>query len=219
MEPLEKIGVLIVDDHELFRRGLASVLQEQEDLYVVGEAENGEQAIALSRQRPPKVILMDVHMPGVGGIKCIPELKALCNPRILMLTVSQDSDDLMAALAAGADGYLLKSTRPAALCQAIRQVVAGDSVLSPEITAQVIQTAARHWQSKSAPTSPLSKRETEVLQLIAQGATNAEIAQRLTISEATVKTHVRNILEKMGAANRTDAVRRALALGIIKNQH
>jgi DNA-binding NarL/FixJ family response regulator len=209
----QPIEVLVVDDHILFRRGLIGLLSEQPDLRIVGEAGNGQDAVALVKQRQPDVVLMDVHMPGGGGIKAVKELKKGTEARILMLTISDKDEDLLSALAAGADGYLLKNTEPDQLCQAIRQAYAGQGVLSPEITAQVMKAAALS-QNRYA-TNNLSQREREVLVELAQGASTAEIAANLVISKNTVKTHIGRILKKLDVANRAEAVARASALGLI----
>ena len=209
----EPIEVIVVDDHILFRRGLVGLLSEQPDLRIVGEAGNGQDAVELVKQRQPDVVLMDVHMPGMDGIKAVKELKKGTNARILMLTISDKDEDLLSALAAGADGYLLKNTEPDQLYQAIRQAYAGQGVLSPEITAQVMKAAA--LSQNRYVVSNLSQRECEVLIELAQGATTSEIATNLVISKNTVKTHIGRILKKLDVANRAEAVARASALGLI----
>ncbi len=210
----ERIRIIVTDDHELFRRGLVDVLAEQPNFEIVGEAGNGVEAIKLCEEKNPHVILMDVHMPVMGGLEAVRILKREGCGRILMLTVSADESDLMQALVAGADGYLLKNSSAETLCQSIRQVAEGMGVLSPEVTGRVLQTVASASKGDSA--SPLSQRQIEVLELIATGKRNPEIAECLTISEATVKTHIRHIFEKLAVGNRAEAVSRALALGIIE---
>ena len=209
----ESIKVLVVDDHILFRRGLIGFVDDQPDFHVVGEAGNGQDAVQICRQQQPDVVLMDVHMPGGDGIKALQTLKKETNARILMLTISNKDEDLLAALAAGADGYLLKNAEPQQLCQAIRQVFAGQGVLAPEITSQVMKLAALSQNQQSA--SGLSRRECEVLVQLARGSTTSEIADDLVISKNTVKTHIRRILRKLDVANRAEAVGRAAALGLI----
>lgn len=209
----EPIRVLVVDDHALFRRGVVELLRDQPDFDPVGEAGSGQEALQLNRQHRPDVVLMDVHMPEGGGVEAVRALKEGPAVRVLMLTISKRDADLLAALEAGADGYLLKSAEPADLCQAIRRVVAGQSVLSPEVTAAVVKAAVR-GRSKE-PEIRLSPREREVLAELARGATTAEIAATLVISQSTVKTHVHHILEKLGAANRAEAVGRAAAMGLL----
>jgi DNA-binding NarL/FixJ family response regulator len=206
------IKLLVVDDHALFRRGVVELLREQADFVLLGEASSASEALQLGQQLRPDVVLLDVHMPGGSGVEAIQALKQNSNLHILMLTISEKDEDLMAAIEAGADGYLLKSIEPDELCQAIRQVAAGRAILSPEVTATVMKAAT---QSRSRPSQAiLSRREYEVLAELARGATTAEIAASLIISQNTVKTHISRILEKLDAANRAEAVSRAMALGL-----
>lgn len=209
------VKLLLADDHVLFRWGLVRLLNEQPDFTVVGEAGDGRTAIHLGQQLQPDVILMDVHMPGGGGIEAVRALKQTCRARILMLTISDKDDDLLGALAAGADGYLLKTAEPDQLCRAIRQAAAGQGALSPEVTSRVIRAAAVQGQGQATSLSP---RESEVLAQLARGATTAEIAATLVISENTVKTHVKRILDKLEASNRAEAVARATALGLLSGR-
>ncbi len=206
------IQVLVVDDHALFRRGVVELLRDEAGFQVVGEAGNVHQALEMARHYRPQVVLMDVHMPGGQGFTVIPTLAAL-GCRVLMLTISERNEDLMAALAAGAHGYLLKNTEPDDLARAIRRVAQGQAILAPEITGRVVQAAVR--AARGEPQIALSRREREVLAALARGATTAEIAAALVISESTVKTHVRHLLEKLEANNRTEAVARAAELGLL----
>lgn len=208
----EQISLLLVDDHALFRKGLAGLLSEQADFRIVGEAVNGPEAIQLSRKYRPDVVLMDVNMPGGGGVEAVRSLKGELGLQVLMLTVSDKDQDLMGALAAGANGYLLKNAEPEQLFQAIRQVAAGHGALSPEVTKRVMQAVSARDQQ---PSASLSQRERDVLGHLARGATTAEIAASLVISENTVKTHIRHILKKLEAANRAEAIARAAALGLL----
>ncbi len=210
----ERIKLIVVDDHTLFRRGIVSLLQEQPDFQVIGSADSGPTAVQLCQQEKPQVVLMDVHMPGGGGVDAVASLKQIPDVRVIMLTISNKDEDLLGALAGGADGYLLKSAEPDELCQAIRQVAAGKGVLAPELTARVMKAAAT--QSPST-TSALSRRERDVLQELARGATTADIAATLVISENTVKTHIRRIFKKLGVTNRTQAVAQASVQGILPN--
>ncbi len=179
----------------------------------MGEAGDGPAAVKLARQKRPQVVLMDVHMPGGGGVAAVKALKQEQDVCVLMLTISDNDEDLLGALTAGADGYLLKSAEPEELCRAIRQVAGGRGALSPEVTTKVIQAATTgHERSDTLTVSP---REREVLVELAHGATTSDIATSLVISENTVKTHVRRILKKLKAANRTEAVARAADLGIL----
>lgn len=209
----EEIKVLVVDDHILFRQGLIGFVDNQPDFRIVGEAGNGPDAIQICRQQQPDVVLMDLHMPGGNGIEAVQTLKKEMDVRILMLTISNKDEDLLATLAAGADGYLLKNAEPEQLCQAIRQVFAGQGVLAPELTSQVMKLAALSQSQQSA--SGLSPRECEVLVQLARGSTTSEIADDLIISKNTVKTHIRRILRKLEVSNRAEAVGRAAALGLI----
>jgi DNA-binding NarL/FixJ family response regulator len=211
----EQIKILVADDHPLFRRGLVGLLREQADCNVVGEANDGFEALELSRESQPDVVLLDVHMPEGGGLAAVGALKS-AGARVLMLTISDKDEDLMDAIAAGADGYLLKSAEPEELCQAIRQVAAGSAVLSPEVTATVMQAAARTQDHK--PGASLSTREREVLVQLARGATTNQIAEALVISTSTVKTHIKHIMEKLDASNRAEAVAQAAALGLLDPQ-
>jgi len=210
----ERLRLLVVDDHNLFRRGLVSLLADMPEFEIVGQASNGLEAIEQVEQTHPDILLLDVNMPQMDGIRTVQELRARRIPlRILMLTISQTDEDLFGAIKAGADGYLLKNTEPEDLRQALLRVGHGQGVLSPEITFPVLRALAH--PSQTQPETLLSERETQVLNCLASGETTQQIAQSLFISENTVKTHVRHILEKLEAANRTEAVSKALQLGII----
>lgn len=209
----ERIRILVADDHLLFQKGLAGLLSEREEFQLVGEASNGQEAVAISREVEPDVVLMDVHMPQGGGVEAVIALKQDPGPKVLMLTISDKDEDLMAAIEAGADGYLLKNTEPEQLYDSIRNVAAGRSVLSPEVTAPVMRAAAESLPSTA--TVELSPREKEVIKLLAAGATTPKVAADLVISQSTVKTHIRHILEKLEAGNRAEAVGKAAALGLL----
>lgn len=211
----KKISILIADDHALFRRGLVELLSEQPDFVVLGEASNGLEAAELNRQYNADVVLMDVNMPGVGGVEALYSIKRTSTSRVLMLTISTSDSDLLGAIKAGAGGYLLKSAEPEELCTAIRWIAAGKNYLSQEVTTVVMQAAVQKQENQG--TEILSARELEILASMARGATNAEIATRLVISANTVKTHVRKILEKLNASNRAEAVARALDQGLLKS--
>lgn len=215
MNPMkvERIRVLVADDHALFRRGVAELLREEGGFELVGEASNGRQAVEMCRSAEPDVILMDVHMPGGSGTEAVRQVKDTSNTRVLMLTVSDKDDDLLGAIEAGADGYLLKNAEPQDLFRGIRKVASGQGYLSPEVTNKVMRRAV-DAEVQLLPV-PLSPREREVLARLAKGFTTAEIAADLVISASTVKTHVRHILEKLEAANRTEAVARAAAMGLL----
>jgi len=196
------IRVLIADDHTVLRHGLRLILSEADDLSIVGEAADGEQAVALALALDPDVVLMDVNMPGVDGIEATRRIRA-ARPgiHILVLTVSDRDRDLVEAMRAGARGYLLKKAESGEVLEAIRRVAAGEAILSATAMARVLDELA----SPVSSPEKLTGRETEVLGLIAQGLGNKEIALALHVSENTVKTHVRHILEKLNLRSRTEA--------------
>lgn len=206
------IRVLVVDDHVLFRRGLIGLLSEMPGLDVAGEASNGLDAIRLSADLQPDVILMDVNMPSMGGVDAVTAIRKSGQAvRIIMLTISEKDDDLIGSIMAGADGYLLKSAEPDVLRETIFKVAAGQSVLAPEVTARVLTLVRRTGNLRQAEL--LSERELQVLRCLAHGLTTSQIATELFISENTVKTHVRHILEKLEVGNRAEAVAAAASLG------
>lgn len=208
------IRVLIAEDHPIVREGLRTLLASEPGMEMVGEASNGAEAVSLARIVRPDVILMDLVMPVMDGLQAIGEIKAE-NPEvsILVLTSFAEEDKVFPAIRAGALGYLLKDTAPDQLLQAIYDVHRGESSLHPSIALQLIREL--NQPSDLPPVSePLSPRELQVLKLLAQGLTNQEIAERLVISEWTVRTHVRNILGKLHLANRTQAALYALREGI-----
>ena len=208
------IRLVVVDDHALFRAGLVSLLTSIPEFEIVGEAGDGRQALAVVREEKPDVVLLDVNMPVMGGVEMVEALQENDRPRILMLTISKHDEDLFGAIAAGADGYLLKDAEPDELRRAINLVADGKSVLSPEVTSRVLKVVSS--SHGIPPDVALSKREMDVLKCLAKGMTSAQIAKNLFISENTVKTHVRHILEKLEASNRAEAVSRAIQLGIIR---
>jgi DNA-binding NarL/FixJ family response regulator len=209
--PEDAIRVMICDDHALFRRGLIMVLDSEDGVEVVGEAEDGEEAIQKAVALAPDVVLMDVRMPRVSGIEATRAIaEAAPTTRILMLTVSDEEDDLYDAIKAGAAGYLLKEISIEEVASAIRSVVSGQSLISPSMASKLLteftNLAKRADERQSVPTPRLTERELEVLKLVAQGMSNREIASELYISENTVKNHVRNILEKLHLHSRMEAV-------------
>lgn len=207
------IRIVVVDDHALFRSGLISLLGDMGEFQVVGEAANGREALDVVRQTKPDIVLMDVNMPIMGGVETVRALKGHESCRIIMLTISKSDEDLLSAISAGADGYILKNASPEDLKKAILQVHHGMGVLSPEVTRQVMTAVA----SGKTPQQEigLSAREIEVLSCLARGLTTAQISSELFISENTVKTHVRHILEKLEASNRVEATRKAVQMGLI----
>ncbi len=210
-----RIRIVVVDDHVLFRRGLVSLLSDMSEFEVVGEAGNGLDAMEVVKQARPEIVLMDINMPRMDGILAVQGLREANIPvKILMLTISQENDDLLGAIHAGADGYLLKNTEPEELRRSILRVCQGQGALSPEVTTTVLKIVARHQGGETQ--TLLSDRELEVLTCLADGQTTIQIANRLFISENTVKTHIRHILEKLEASNRTEAVSKAIQFGLIQ---
>jgi DNA-binding NarL/FixJ family response regulator len=211
---MKHVRLVVVDDHALFRAGLVNLLDEMPDLEVVGEAGDGREALEEVQRTRPDVVLLDVNMPVMGGVETVEALKPNEDLRILMLTISKHDEDLFGAIAAGADGYLLKSAEPEELRRAILLVSEGKSVLSPEVTRRVLQMVGSGKDVYSEV--GLSEREKEVLDCLAKGMTSAQVASQLFISENTVKTHVRHILEKLEASNRAEAVSKAIQIGLIR---
>jgi DNA-binding NarL/FixJ family response regulator len=213
------IRLLIADDQELVRIGFRLLLETQDDLEVVGEAADGEQAVALARELRPDVILMDIRMPRVDGIEAIGRLQALePPPRVLVLTTFDLDEYVFGALRAGAAGFLLKDAPKDALVQAIRVIHAGDALLSPSVTRRLVADYARRGEPTQSPEAilrDLTPREREVLVLVARGMSNAEIAERLVVSDATVKSHVGSILLKLDLRDRVQAVVLAYESGIV----
>jgi DNA-binding NarL/FixJ family response regulator len=211
----KKIKIVVVDDYALFRRGLVSLLAEIPEFQVVGEAADGDEALRVIEKSNPDIVLLDINMPGKGGIETVEVLRDRKNKvKVMMLTISQHDEDLLGAIVSGADGYLLKNTEPEDLRKAIVRMVEGQSVLSPEVTGIVLKTLTHNQQVGES--NPLSDRELEVLQCLSEGMTTVQIGSNLFISENTVKTHIRHILEKLEAANRTEAVSKAIQKGLIQ---
>jgi DNA-binding NarL/FixJ family response regulator len=211
---MNRIRIVVVDDHALFRRGLISLIEEMPEFQVVGEAVNGQEALAVIERVKPDIVLLDINMPTLDGIQTLGAIrKTDLNQKVLMLTISQNDDDLIGAIVAGANGYVLKNTEPEILRNTILQVHAGNSVLAPEITAKVLQAVRRSQTDRNR--GLLSEREVEVLKCLARGQTTTQIAGVLFISENTVKTHIRHILEKMEVNNRAEAVARAAQMDLI----
>jgi DNA-binding NarL/FixJ family response regulator len=205
--------IVVVDDHALFRSGLIGLLTDMPNVHVVGEASNGKEGVEVVLQTKPDIVLLDVNMPIMGGVEAVRAIKAVAHTHIIMLTVSKSDQDLINAIAAGADGYLLKNASPEALYKAIEQVEQGLAVLSPEVTRQVMEAGV---SDKIMPANVgLSDREKEVLSCMARGLSTAQISHELFISDNTVKTHIRHILEKLEVTNRYEATQKARDLGII----
>ena len=209
--PREPIRVLVVDDHALFRRGLQMVLEQEEDIEVVGEAGDGAEALEKAVDTMPDIVLMDVRMPKRGGIDACTAIKdAVPSCKIIMLTISDEEGDLYDAIKAGASGYLLKEISIEEVATAIRAVNEGQSLISPSMASKLLTEFAsmikRGDERQNLPTPRLTDREMEVLKLVAKGMNNRDIAKQLFISDNTVKNHIRNILEKLQLHSRMEAV-------------
>ncbi|MCM4085073.1 response regulator [Paractinoplanes hotanensis] len=204
------IAVLLVDDHPVIRAGIRAMLHDVTDLHVVGEAETGDGAVAAARELTPDVVLMDLRMPGGDGVTATAAIRAeLPGTRVVILTTYETDGDILRAVEAGAAGYLLKDTSPAELADAVRAAARGETVLSPSVTARLVD------RLRPGRPETLSRREVDVLRLVAAGHTNAEIGRALFITEATVKTYVVRIFTKLGVSDRTAAVMAAVQAGVL----
>ena len=219
---MNSIKVLVVDDHTLFRQGIISVLENEENLEVVGEATNGLEAIKMDEEKTPDVIVMDLSMPKCTGLEATQALQTeLPQINILVLTVSEKEADLFAAMKFGAKGYILKNTEPEELVLAILHIARGGVIVSPAMATKLLGEF-KDFEHVSGPqpvkeaNSNLTPREKDILQLLAQGATNKKIASSLFISENTVKTHLRNIMDKLHLANRSQAAAYAVSRGLVQ---
>ncbi|HEY0638645.1 MAG TPA: response regulator transcription factor [Pseudonocardiaceae bacterium] len=214
------IRVLLVDDQEVVRVGFRMILTTEPDIHVVGEAGDGERAVELARALQPDVVLMDVRMPRQDGLTATAAILAepwAAEVRVLVLTTFEQDDYLFEALRAGASGFLLKTTSPEDLVRAVRVVADGGALLGPSVTRRVIEDYARRPPPTAPPsTDALTEREAEVLMLVATGLSNAQIARRLVIGEATVKTHVSRVLAKLGLRDRVQAVVFAYESGLVQ---
>lgn len=210
------IEIVIADDHELVRYALNTVIDAEEDIEVVGEASDGKQAIEMVKKKKPTVLLLDLHMPEMDGVEvCRVVREQVPDTRVLILTSFDDDDEVFGALSAGAHGYIMKDVAPRALLETIRGVAEGRTVLDAAVAERILNGRDK-VRTVAASDDTLSPREAEVLELMAGGLTNREIAERLWISEATVKTHVSHILSKMGQADRTKAVLMAIKRGLVE---
>ena len=215
------IRVLLCDDQALVRSGFRMILETREDLEVVGEAEDGVQALELTWRQLPDVVLMDVRMPRLDGVEATRRLVAAgAEARVLILTTFDLDEHVFEALRAGASGFLLKDVQPAQLVDAIRVVARGEALLAPTVTRRLLDRFARSLPGAPEPPAPelaeLTDREREVLALLAEGLSNAELAERLFLSETTVKTHVSSILRKLGLRDRVQAVVLAYQAGLVR---
>lgn len=210
----ERISILIADDHPIVREGLRTFLELQDDMEVVGEASDGEEAAARALELLPDIVLMDLVMPRVNGIEATRRIRdGSPSTRVIALTSFADDDKVFPAVKAGAAGYLLKDMRPQELAEAIRTVHRGEALLHPSVAAKLMQELAT--AKPASPETALTEREHDVLQHIARGMSNREIAEALVVSEKTVKTHVSNILQKLHLADRTQAALYAVREGLV----
>jgi len=212
------IRVLLVDDHLLFRKGLARLLDAQPDFEVLGEAADGLEAVEQTRLLHPDLVLMDIRMPNCNGLEATRRVKEqMPDVHVVMLTVSDDEQDLATAVRHGADGYLLKDVMPETLFQQLRGLIAGEAPISRGMTGKLLRQLAQHNQLAVQPaaTAVLSERECDVLALIVQGYSNQEIGDELGIARNTVKNHLRNILAKLGVRNRAQAAAYAVSQGLV----
>ncbi|MBI3810830.1 MAG: response regulator transcription factor [Nitrospirae bacterium] len=217
------IKVLIVDDHTLFRKGLASLLKQQKGIEVVGEAKDGEEGLRLAQTLKPDVILMDVNMPRLNGIQATRAIREIFpDARIIMLTVSEEDEDLFSAIKAGARGYLLKNVEPDQLIKAIHLLAEGEAVIPHAMASKLLNEFSSVAHKMDAPAESklnlLTKREHEILQHLAKGGSNKEIAGTLCISEHTVKIHLKNILKKLHMNNRIQAAIYAHEQGLVNQK-
>lgn len=208
------IRILIADDHHVVRRGLVFFLKTQPAIDIVGEARDGKEAVELTMEFQPDIVLMDLEMPNMNGIEATREIKKVCpDVKIMMLTSFSDQDHVIPAIEAGASGYQLKDIEPDELVRTIFQLMKGENQLHPKATSQLLTHLSGKSHSERKPIDELTKRELEVLKEIANGKSNKEIASDLFITEKTVKTHVSNLLAKLGLADRTQA-----ALYAVRNE-
>lgn len=213
------IKILLAEDHEIVREGTRQLLERAEDLRVVGEAGDGEEAVRLAESLAPDVVVMDVRMPVLSGLEATRRIRSRCPaPRVLVLSAYEDDQYVFPILEAGASGYLLKTTSGRELIRAIRSVCAGRTVLDPSIAGKVVSriTTSKRSHPTQSRGDDLTERELQVLRAVADGKSNKEIADALCISVYTAQVHLRSIFGKLGVSNRTEAVTHALAQGLIR---
>ena len=216
---MDPVRILIVDDHEVVRDGISVMMGRQQDFAVVGEAENGTEAVQKALDLRPEVVLMDLRMPRMDGVEAMRQIRSQDPGIKFIVLTTYDSDEyIFDAIEAGAKGYLLKDASREELFQAVRAVHRGESLIEPGVASKVLDRLAQLSRQVHQPQVPqiLSEREREVLQLMARGSPNKSIAASLSISESTVKTHVANIFQKLEVNQRTEAVTKAMSMGIIK---
>jgi DNA-binding NarL/FixJ family response regulator len=211
-----RIRILVVDDHPVVREGLVAMLQTQPDFEVVGEAGSGGEGLAMISNFAPDVVLLDLELPGVDGVGVLRQLREANAPtRVIVFTVFDTDDRIISAVRAGAAGYLLKGAPRSELFAAIRAVYSGGSLLQPLVASTVLRHVAQRDHADEPPAPNLTPRERSVMELLARGKSNKEIAAALEVAERTVKFHVSAIFAKLGATNRTEAVTRAVQAGIV----
>ncbi|MDP2110086.1 MAG: response regulator transcription factor [Thiobacillus sp.] len=213
------IRILIVDDHTLFRSGIKALLQRQDDFEVVGEAGDGLEGLKRAKSLQPDVVLLDLHMPGIGGreaVKLLSEEVPACN--VLLLTVSEDAEDLIETIRAGARGYLLKNIETDFLLNAIRSAARGESVVSPQMTGKLMMSVrmGKEGVAQEDDREKLSPREKDIIALLAKGVSNKEMAHTLNVAESTIKIHVQNILKKLHLTSRVQAAVYAVEHGLVQ---
>jgi DNA-binding NarL/FixJ family response regulator len=214
---MSPVRVLIADDQALVRSGFRMIIEARDDLEVVGEAEDGDEAARLAGELEPDVVLMDVRMPEVDGIEATRRIVSSgSEARVLVLTTFDLDEYVYAAVRAGASGFLLKDVRPEDLVDAIRLVAEGNALLGPTVTRRLLEHFADGEPRAAPPIGALTEREQEILQLVAQGLSNAEVAAKLFLSEATVKSHVSSILRKLAVRDRVQAVIAAYDAGLVR---
>jgi two-component system nitrate/nitrite response regulator NarL len=212
------IRIVVVDDHTLFRRGIISLLSHEPGFAIVGEAADGFEGIRTVLAQRPDVVLLDLNMPGISGLEALAAiLKDVPDTQVVMLTVSEDAEDLVAALRSGAQGYLLKNIDSEFLVQSIRRAAEGESVISPEMAGKLMRQVRTNAPGPQ-PADVLSPREREIVQRLAKGGSNKEIARDLDLAESTVKIHVQHILRKLGLSSRVQAAVWAIENGIAARQ-
>lgn len=216
---MKRLRILLVDDHVLFREGIASLVASRPDMEVVGQAVDGLEAVEKAKELRPDLILMDIRMPNCDGLEATRRIKREWpDARIVMLTVSEEDEDLFEAIKSGAQGYLLKNMRPAALFELVQGVSRGEAPISPSLAAKILKEFLQATQKvthQGVTEVNLTDREKQILQYVAQGASNKEIASYVFITEGTVKNHLHNILEKLHLHNRAQAAAYALREGLI----
>jgi len=215
---MNPIRILIVDDHALFRGGVHALLQRHHEFEVVGEAADGLEGYKQAKQLAPDIVLLDLHMPGISGLEALKmmreEMPSTC---IIMLTVSENAEDLITAIRTGANGYLLKNMDMLAFVESLRQACTGEAVVSPQLAGKLM-AGLQSGAGNPAENETLSPREREVLALLAQGASNKELARRLTVAESTIKIHIQHILRKLNLTSRVQAAVYATEHGYAKRE-